>query len=154
MTIEEIRIALQARKWTQRELASMLHVHPVTLGLILTGKNKLTSQLEAHIELLLARKTEQLIFHKITLPDHIVARWVPGFDKLSEEERQKAVKTVIENAVQVLVRKGEEQFSDDERCNIRSFCTRFEGMPARTYEYNVDDEGGLLEAGDADWEEI
>ena len=52
MTIKEIRNTLTARGWTQKQLAQQLHIHPVTLGLILIGKNTLTAQLAAHIELL------------------------------------------------------------------------------------------------------
>lgn len=63
MTIKEIRTALAARGWTQKQLAQQLHIHPVTLGLILIGKNNLTAQLAAHIELLF---------------EHTKARELPG----------------------------------------------------------------------------
>ena len=52
MNIKQIRHTLTARGWTQKQLAQMLHIHPVTLGLILIGKNKLTPQLASHMELL------------------------------------------------------------------------------------------------------
>ena len=148
MTIEEIRAALQERGWTQKELAAMLHVHPVTLGLILTGKNKLTPQLEAHIELLLARQKEQVIVHKVSLPDGVVERGVPGFNNLSEEQRLTTVQAVLQDAVKWLIQEGEKQFSTEELAQIRAFCSTFNGMPTRSYEYCLDDEERLLTASD------
>ncbi len=154
MTIEEIRIALRERGWTQKELARMLHVHPVTLGLILTGKNKLTPQLEAHIELLLNSSKEQLIIHKISLPDLVVERWVPDFEKLAPEQRVAAVQAVLHDAAQWLIREGEKQFTEEELANIRQFCSTLRPEPTRTYEYNdTEGEGGLLSIADEERED-
>ena len=66
MTIEQIKQRLAELKWTNKRLAEKLHIHEVTLNLILSGKNKLTDQLSAHIELLLNNAQEQLIMFKIT----------------------------------------------------------------------------------------
>lgn len=148
MTIEEIRAALKARGWTQKELASMLHVHPVTLGLILTGKNKLTPQLAAHIELLLSNKREQLFIHKVSLPDCVVEHWVPGFDELNEEQRKAAVLAVLKDAAKWLIHEGEKQFSAEELANIKNFCSTLSHLPAREYESEVDEEGRLVEAAE------
>ncbi len=130
MTIEEIRNTLRERGWTQKRLADMLHVHQVTLGLILTGKNKLTPQLEAHIEQLFSRRKEPHIDLELSLPNAVVERWVPDFAQLAPEQRKAAVEAVLREAAQKLIREGERQFSQQEPAGIRDFCTTLQPAPA------------------------
>lgn len=149
MTIEEIRIALRERGWTQRAFAKMLHVHPVTLGLILTGKNKLTAQLEAHMELLLNLRCEQLIIHKVTLPAPVVQRWMPGIESLTPELRTTAMKAVLQDAALWLITEGRKQLSEGELADISNFYTTLCPPSCSELEYDCEDsEGELLSAAD------
>ena len=148
MTIEEIRSELQKRGMTQKELAAMLHVHPVTLGLILIGKNKLTEQLAAHIELLFDNmRQNDPVEHTLTLPETVVERWMPSFRTLPESQRSAAILDVIHKAVHWLICEGEKQFTPQELANIRAFCEAQSTPPAPT-PYTQDDEEPLLSAAD------
>lgn len=151
MTVEGIRQELLSLGMSQKELAHLLHIHPVTLGLILTGKNKLTPQLCAHIKLCLNQFQEQHFLHKIDLPIHIVKRWVPDFDELTEEQQYEAVNNVLNEAAKCLVKKGESRFSHPEQISVKDFTSRLKGMPTRIYVYeNEEDEGRLIDAAEYD----
>ncbi len=126
----------------------MLHVHPVTLGLILIGKNKLTDQLAAHIELLFdnMRKNDSTE-HNLPLPESVVERWMPRFMELPESQRSAAILDIIHKAVHWLIQEGEKQFTPEELANIRNFCESHANPPAPT-PYMQDEEEPLLSAAD------
>lgn len=134
MTIDEIKQALRERGWSNKKLAEMLHIHEVTLNLILSGKNKLTDQLSAHIELLLGNTQEQLIMYKITYPDAVVQSWLPGWDELTPEQRKAGIEAVLREATEQLVAEQEARMTPEEVARLKAFCSTLRG-PARVFEY-------------------
>ena len=98
MTIDDIRRELQLRGWTQKQLADKLHIHPVTLGLILTGKNKLTPQLAAHIDLIFHSEFEVFVGHKVSLTTGEVQPFYQGIEHLSETEQLNILLDVVRDS--------------------------------------------------------
>lgn len=137
MTIDEINNSLQRLGWTKKELADKLHIHPVTLNLILTGKNRLTEQLAAHIELVLNDHQEQLLVFRVSYPDAICERWVPGWERLTEEQRVQAVEAVLQSAAEQLAADYERTLPEADRAMIRRMLGGLRG-PAR--EFDLDEE--------------
>lgn len=133
MTIEQIKQRLAELKWTNKKLAEKLHVHEVTLNLILSGKNKLTDQLSAHIELLLNNTQEQLIMYKITYPDALCRSWLPGWDDLTEEQRRVGLEAVLREAAQQLILEQEARMTPEEVEQLKAFCATLRG-PSRVIE--------------------
>lgn len=143
MTIDEINASLAALGWTKKELADRLHIHPVTLNLILTGKNKLTDQLAAHIELLLKDQQEQLLIFKVSYPDALCERWVPGWERLTEEQRVQAVEAVLQSAAEQLAADYERTLAPEDREQLRRLLG---GLRGPSHEFDLDAEAGYGEA--------
>ena len=95
MNVPEIRAALARRGWTQRELAQRLCIHPVTLSLILSGKNKLTDQLASHIDLVFNDDSDKVLMCRVTLPDFVCDCWQPGWESLDDAQRVSALGSVL-----------------------------------------------------------
>ena len=142
MTIEEINAALVSLGWTKKELAERLHIHPVTLNLILSGKNKLTDQLAAHIELLLKDQQEQLLIFKVSYPDALCERWVPGWERLTEEQRVQAVEAVLQSAAEQLAADYERTLTPEDREMIHYFLGGLRG-PAREFDLDAEEAAEL-----------
>lgn len=147
MTIDEINNALQKMGWTKKELADKLHIHPVTLNLILTDKNRLTEQLAAHIELILNDHQEQLLVFKVSYPDAICERWVPGWERLTEEQRVQAVEAVLQSAAEQLAADYERTLPEADRAMIRRMLGGLRG-PVREFDLDAEDadDGGMVAA--------
>ena len=145
MTIDEINETLQRMGWTKKELAERLHIHPVTLNLILTGKNRLTPQLAAHIELLLNNSMEQLLIFKVSYPDALCERWVPGWERLTEEQRVQAVEAVLQSAAEQLAADYERTLPEEDRALIRKMLG---GLRGPAHEFDLDAEDAAWPAGD------
>ena len=142
MTIEQIKNALKDRGWTYAHLAEKLKVHPGSIKGVLSGKRVLTNQLAAHIELLLKDTQEQLIMYKVTFPDATVESWVPGWERLTPEQRQQAVGAVIEEAARQLMEEGAAALTPEELEGLRRFCGGLRG-PAREFEFSAGYEEGM-----------
>lgn len=137
MTIEEIKQALRERGWSNKKLAEMLHIHEVTLNLILSGKNKLTDQLAAHIELLLGSTQEQIMLFKVTYPEVLCRAWLPGWDELTPEQRQDGLQAVMLEAAKLAAADGEKELSPEQWAELRAFCSTLRG-PSRVFEYKAE----------------
>ena len=142
MTKEEIKAALKERGWTHAQLAEKLKIHPGTITNILSGKHPLKPSLAAHIELLLKDTQEQLIMYKVTFPDATVESWVPGWERLTPEQRQQAVGAVIEEAARQLMEEGAAALTPEELEGLRRFCGGLRG-PAREFEFSAGYEEGM-----------
>lgn len=139
MTIEQIKQRLAELKWTNKRLAEKLHIHEVTLNLILSGKNKLTDQLSAHIELLLNNAQEQLIMFKITYPDAVVQSWLPGWEKLTDEQRKAGIEAVLREAAEQLISEQKARMTPEEVESLKAFCSTLRGAP-QVFEYGSPEE--------------
>lgn len=137
MTKVQIKNALKERGWTQAQLAEKLKIHPGTLKNILSGPNTLTPTLAAHIELLLKDTQEQLIMYRVTFPDATCESWVPGWERLTAEQRQAAVGAVIEEAARQLMAEGAAAMTPEEQEHLRRFCGELRG-PARVFEFKAE----------------
>lgn len=137
MTIEQIKNALKDRGWTYAHLAEKLKVHPGSIKGVLSGKRVLTNQLAAHIELLLKDSQEQLIMYRVTFPDATCESWVPGWERLTAEQRQAAVGAVIEEAARQLMAEGAAAMTPEEQEHLRRFCGELRG-PARVFEFKAE----------------
>ena len=96
--INHIRQELRARGWSQKNLAEKLRIHPVTLGLILTGKNKLTPQLAAHIELIFKSTSAYMIER----PENAEQDGKSNFMELSTEHRLYVLHSLLNDMAQWL----------------------------------------------------
>lgn len=137
MTVDEIKSALKAMGWTQAMLAEKLRVHPGTVKNILSGQTKLTDQLSAHIELLLNNSTEQLLIFKVSYPDAICERWVPGWERLTEEQRVQAVEAVLQSAAEQLAADYERTLPEADRELIRKMLGGLRG-PSHVFDLDAE----------------
>lgn len=144
MNVDEIKKALEQRGWTQAQLAEKLKMHPVALNRVLAGRAELRPTLAAHIELLLKDTQEQLIMYKVTFPDATVESWVPGWERLTPEQRQAAVGAVIEEAARQLMEEGAAALTPEELEGLRRFCGGLRG-PARVFEFSAPGYGEGME---------
>jgi len=118
MTLEEINEELKVRGWTNRKLADELGVNESGLGQILKGNRPLTEQLSKHIEYVLNKRKQQTFIFTVDLPEGTVQRWVPGFDSLTEEEKQKSLHAICENIMHDLAVKGAGALTESERAEL------------------------------------
>lgn len=118
MTIAEIKAAIAVRGMTQQELAKELGISHSSIRQILSGASKLTEQLSKHIEYVLNRRKQQTFVFTVDLPDGTVQRWVPGFDTLTEEEKQKTLHSICENIMQDLAAKDAATLTEQERTDL------------------------------------
>ena len=145
MTTDEIKKALKKLGWTQSQLAERLKVHPGTVKNILSGQAKLTPQMAAHIELLLSDQMEQTLIFKVTYPDAICERWVPGWERLTEEQRVQAVEAVLQSAAEQLAADYERTLPEEDRALIRKMLG---GLRGPAHEFDLDAEDAAWPAGD------
>lgn len=149
MTTEEIKKKLEQIGWTQKDLADRLHIHPMSLNRVLAGRAALTPQLEAHIELLLNDQMEQTLIFKVTYPDAICERWVPGWERLTEEQRVQAVEAVLQSAAEQLAADYERTLPEEDRALIRRMLG---GLRGPSHVFDLDAEAAAAAApgyGDA-----
>ena len=118
MTIEEIKQELAERGMTQQELAAALSISYSSMRQILSGATKLTEQLAKHIEYVLNKRKQQTFVFTVDLPEGTVQRWVPGFDTLTEDEKQKTLRAICQNIMRDLAAKGAENLSEKERAAL------------------------------------
>ena len=145
MTTDEIKKALKKLGWTQAQLAERLKVHPGTVKNILSGQAKLTPQMAAHIELLLSDQMEQTLIFKVTYPDAICERWVPGWERLTEEQRVQAVEAVLQSAAEQLAADYERTLPEEDRALIRRMLG---GLRGPAHEFDLDAEAEAWSGGD------
>lgn len=138
MTVDEIKTTLKAMGWTQAMLAEKLCMHPGTVKNILSGQTKLTDQLAAHIELLLNDQMEQTLIFKVTYPDALCERWVPGWERLTEEQRVQAVEAVLQSAAEQLAADYERTLPEEDRAMIRRMLGGLRG-PVRVFDLDQED---------------
>ena len=138
MTIDEINAALEARGWSQVELAEKLRMNHIALNRVLTGKSALRPTLAAHIELLLNSTQEQLIMYKITYPDAVVQSWLPGWDELSPEQCKAGIEAVLMEAAQQLAAEQEKKMTPEEVASLKAFCSTLRGQP-QVFEYGSEE---------------
>lgn len=138
MTKDEIKQALKVRGWTYQKLAEFLRVSPASLRVILSENGKLTDQLKAHIELLLNNTKEQLIMFKVTYPDALCQSWLPGWDELTPEQRQKGIDSVLMEAARLAADDAERKLTGAEIEQLKDFCSTLRG-PAREFDGDEED---------------
>lgn len=145
MTLEEIRETLEKLGWSQGYLAEKLCMHPVALNAVLSGRRPLKPTLAAHIELLLKNSTEQLLIFKVSYPDALCERWVPGWERLTEEQRVQAVEAVLQSAAEQLAADYERTLPEEDRALIRRMLG---GLRGPAHEFDLDAESAAWPGGD------
>lgn len=138
MTTTEIIDALEKRGWTQSDLAKKLCMSKDALNRVLTGKAALRPTLSAHIELLLNSTKEQLIMFKLTYPEALCQSWLPGWDELSPEQRQKGIEAVLMEAARLVAEEKEREMTEEEIAQLKEFCSTLRG-PAREFDGDAED---------------
>jgi transcriptional regulator with XRE-family HTH domain len=144
MTLEEIRETLEKLGWSQGYLAEKLCMHPVALNAVLSGRRPLKPTLAAHIELLLNNSTEQLLIFKVSYPDAICERWVPGWERLTEEQRVQAVEAVLQSAAEQLAADYERTLPEEDRAMIRRMLG---GLRGPSHVFDLDAEAAAAAPG-------
>ena len=133
MNCEQIKEALKARGWTQKDLAEKLQMSAGALRNILSGQSALTAQLAAHIELLLESTQQQLIVFKLTYPEVLCESWLPGWEDLTPEQRQAGLEAVVAKTAEQICAEVEATFTEEERAELHRFCSTLRG-PTRVFE--------------------
>ena len=131
MTIDDIRRELQARGWTQKQLATKLRIHPVTLGLILTGKNKLTPQLAAHIDLIFHSEHDVFVAHKVSLTTGKVQPFYQGIEHLSETEQLNVLLDVVRDTAQWYIEEQRPHLSPEKIADLEEAYESIRYITAR-----------------------
>lgn len=132
MTLEQINDELSKQGKHVSELAHELGVNVNALRQILAGQRPLTKQLEKHIQLALGLRKDTLIMFKVEFPDEEVSSWVPGWDKLSDEERRAAVTAIVREAAMLGAKRGWEELSEPEREKLRALGREVAYWPNQT----------------------
>lgn len=114
MLVGEITSEMERRGWSVNELAWRLHLTPAELQRILCGKKKLSRQLAAHIQLLFQRTADPIIYHTVSLPATLCKQWIPGWQKMNEKQRHKALEAALQSAAEQLALEGEQYMNPDE----------------------------------------
>lgn len=120
MTLEQINAEMAQQKKHVAELARELGVNVNALRQILAGQRSLTKQLEKHIQLALGLRKDTLVMFKVEFPDEEVSSWLPGWDKLSEEERRATVSAIVREVAMLGTKRGWEELSEPEREKLRA----------------------------------
>lgn len=106
MTIEQIKEVLEKRGISQKELAEQLHIHPMSLGRILSGRSPLTEQLAAHIDYVLGTAREAVLVYRVDVPTHKVEELTAGRGCVTEADYREALAAVLKHNLQVLAEVG------------------------------------------------
>lgn len=69
---------------------------------------------------------------KVEFPDEEVSSWVPGWDKLSEDERRAAVESIVREAAMLGAKRGWEELSEPEREKLRALGREVAYWPNQT----------------------
>lgn len=136
MTKDEIKAALKARGWTYGVLAEKLRVSEGTIKNAFKDGGKLTEQLAAHIELLLSSTQEALVMFKLTFPEVLCQAWLPGWEKLSPEQRKAGIEAVLLEAAKIAAQEAERKMTYEEIERLKAFCAALRG-PSGQYEYEA-----------------
>ena len=132
MTHEELKKEV-LKKWGRLDLcAEEIGVSYSSLESVLNGRNPLTKSLKHHLQLALGLRKDTLIMFKVELPDEEVQSWVPGWDKLSEDERRAAVESIVREAALLGSKRGWEELSEPEREKLRALGREVAYWPNQT----------------------
>lgn len=131
MTIEEIKQELRDRGWTQRKFASVLGIHEVTVAMILSGKYKLTQQMDAHIEALFNDAPEQILIHRVRFPDMKVEFSAPGFENLTPRQQILILMMFLEDMTDWVLAEKSHWYDEERLTAIRDFNGQLKEMIAR-----------------------
>ena len=131
MDIAEIRSELQARGWTQEILAQKLSMNHKSINDILRGGRPLTAQLAKHIELLFQQTRTAVFVYSVDIPDGTCREWVPGWDDMTQKQRECAVRAVVMKTLERLKQIGMECLSDQDREAMAACCTELSPRPPR-----------------------
>lgn len=126
--IDNIKETLKKNNLTAGELATILGVHPSHLRQILSGARPLTEQLAKHINLVLNIYKSQTFLYTVQLPEAVVRRWVPDFDKLSPEEQVKAGTAVLQNAAEHLIDIGKRQLTPEKLEFLKQYAAALRSL--------------------------
>ena len=122
MDISEIKAQMAEQKLTIKMLADKLCVSYDALRQIMAGQRPLTAQLSRHIELTLGVKREEMVIHRVTLPDEVAERLVPHADQLPADVLATVLEAIVHASLDELAAMGAKmEWTDDER--------RFLGLP-------------------------
>lgn len=123
MTIDEIKQELKARGWTYADLANRLKMNEGSLKGILSGGRVLTKTLENHIELLFQQTRTAVFVYSVDIPDGTCREWVPGWDDMTQKQRECAVRAVVMKTLERLKQIGMECLSEQDREAMAACCT-------------------------------
>jgi transcriptional regulator with XRE-family HTH domain len=122
MELDDIKEQMAAQKLTIKQLADKLCVSYDALRQIMAGQRPLTAQLRRHIELTLGVKREEMVIHRVTLPDEVAERLVPHAEQLPAEVLAPVLEAIVHHALDELAGLGAQlEWTPEER--------RFLGLP-------------------------
>lgn len=119
MEITDIKNAMEEQGWTATALAKELEVTPEHLSRVLSGKVKMPGQLKKLIEYTLGIRKSQMMMFTIELPDEKVSHFVPGWENLKPEERQKAGEAVLRHMFDELIDLGRASLTPQELAEVK-----------------------------------
>lgn len=119
MTIDEIKAEMKRQDVSLRQLADKLGVNYDSLRLILSGRRALTDQLSRHIAYVLGAAKSQVFVITVDLPEGTARMWAPGFAGLTPEEQKKAAEAAGQAAAELLVRRGSDLLTEEERTRLQ-----------------------------------
>lgn len=115
MTIEQIKAEMKQQGLSIQQMADKLGVNYDSLRLILSGVRPLKEQLSRHIDFVLGAAKTQVFLFTVDLPEATARVWAPGWEKLTEEEKQKAAAAVGQASAEALARRGEALLTPQEQ---------------------------------------
>lgn len=112
MTVDEIKKELEARGWTQEDLANKLGMSHSNIRKVMCGSARLTKQLEKHIGLMFEAERIAVLVYKVDLSDKQVMDLTSGkqFPDTPEGRRRMmdALEAVISHNIRRLAALGRE----------------------------------------------
>lgn len=75
---------------------------------------------------------------KLTYPEALCQSWLPGWDELSPEQRQKGIEAVLMEAARLVAEEKEREMTEEEIAQLKEFCSTLRG-PSREFDGDAED---------------
>lgn len=105
MTVNEIKKELEARGWTQEDLANKLGMSHSNIRKVMCGSSRLTKQLEKHIGLMFEAERIAVLVYKVDLSDKQVMDLTSGKQFPDTEKGRACMMDALEAVVSHNIRR-------------------------------------------------